>query len=159
MSHSPYADQNNVGTLSLDIETHFSSALPADLSWQDYISVTQGHPDIGLDISDSFEFAFKALVDGEPSTRVMVAKLKDGLELQADSHYFVRIKSGIKPITGYMLPEDYIFSFTTISALSANAPEFVSITPAQGDVAGGTDILIEGYHFSQEIKLELGGLP
>ncbi|WP_198590469.1 Ig-like domain-containing protein, partial [Shewanella sp. 10N.286.52.B9] len=159
IEHSPKAETNNLGVFALDIAVHFSAAITESIEWQEYFTVTQGHPDIGLDITHQFDINFKELADGVLSTRVVEAKLKSEYQLQPDSHYFVRVKAGVKPVTGYLLPEDYLFSFTTISALSEKVPEFISITPAQGDVAGGTEIIIEGRNFDEGIQLELGGFP
>ena len=158
VQHSPNADQFDVSTKLDKISIELSAVLPPATTLTDWIVVQEADPTIGLDITERFDVQFRDR-NGEPAYRFIELVLKPESSLTAATDYYVTVKQGLNPLTGASLPADYTFRFTTSVAGDQAPPQFASIFPDTGDINGGTDIVVRGYNFGAEPKLELGGQP
>ncbi|PIP78450.1 MAG: hypothetical protein COW84_11870, partial [Gammaproteobacteria bacterium CG22_combo_CG10-13_8_21_14_all_40_8] len=156
IQHKPIADATEVSTEINYISIELSAVLPPATSLKQYFKVFKDDPLIGEDISKDFDINF-LIREGEPAYRFIELQLKNNIKLQSGIRYFVIVKAGLNPLTGFPLVSDYSFKFNTSMAGDASSPVFSSISPDQGDIDGGTEITVRGLNFGLEPKIELAG--
>ncbi|MCG8470512.1 MAG: Ig-like domain-containing protein, partial [Desulfobacterales bacterium] len=152
-SHFPGVDQEDVLADGLEIEIDFTHTLQADAVLKEYVVVMRGsaQPGIGVDVTDLFSMAIS-----ESSQREVVLSLKEGETVAGGEKYFVTIKKGLSPESGYPLTDDYTFGFLVAKA-SGHSPKIIQITPSTGSIEGHTLIQVSGKRFSNNPSLAIGG--
>ncbi|WP_215426482.1 Ig-like domain-containing protein [Agarivorans albus] len=165
------AELTVVGTLPGRNEQHVSTAIPSfiidfsaplglDQNVVDFVQVfegsvlidSQGNYQLGEDISEQFSVSFvDRAVDSHTALQVTPHQ-----ELQAGVTYTVVVKSGLSPLTGYALANDYVWEFNTSVAGDLPFPIVKSIKPSSGTVKGGEDVIIEVTHLGKEPRVTFG---
>ncbi|MCW9000433.1 MAG: IPT/TIG domain-containing protein, partial [Kangiellaceae bacterium] len=155
LSHSPYNDERDVNTDQSLIKVELSAVLPPQTQLENYFEVLEGDPQIGELVTSNFEINF-ATRNSLPHYRIIELTANTEFDFKAATEYFVKVKRGLNPLTGYALKNDYVFGFTTSAVEGGLIPEFFSVTPDQGDINGGTEIVVRGTNFGETPALELG---
>ncbi len=167
LQHSPQVGETDISTQLDQVLIELSAVLPSDTVLSNYVQVLEGDAQIGRDVTAQFDLSFAARGTDTTKRRIQLVR-KDGQNLLPRTRYYVRIKQGLKPVTGQALASDYVFSFSTASA-DALYPDIVSICTREsaerngcvnvGDVRGGTQVVVRGTNFGEQPRLSVGGEP
>ena len=167
LQHSPQVGETDISTQLSQVLIELSAVLPGDTNLSDYVQVLEGDAQIGRDVTAQFDLSFAPRGTDTTKRRIQLVR-KDGQNLLPRQRYYVRIKQGLKPVTGQPLASDYVFTFSTASA-DAQYPDIISICTREsaelhgcvnvGDVRGGTQVVVRGSNFGEQPRLSLGGEP